>query len=143
MRKRLNDSEMSLFASVKCEMPFDAPVKESCGRGSGDATQSTYGRNLRQCRYTVLTRQFGIGLARSFRAFIGDMSISKYHSATVDVLTHADGKGLGFLDLRFNKSDGTTVSMALSQSDARNLAQMLNAGANSCNTMWRKSSLTL
>jgi len=143
MRKRLNDSEMSLFASVKCEMPFDAPVKESCGRGSGDATYSTYGRNLRKCRYTVLTRQFGIGLARSFRALIGDMSISQYPSATVDVLSHADGKGLGFLDLRFNKVDGTVVSLTLSQSDARNLAQMLNAGANSCNTMWRKSSLTL
>lgn len=143
MRKRLNDSEMSLFASVKCGIPFREPIKESCGRGSGDATDNTYSTNLRKCRYTVLTRQFGICLARSFRVLIGDMPSSQYPSATVDVLTHPTGKGMGFLELRFNKKDGTEVAMNLSQSDARNLAQMLNAGANSCNTVWRKSSITI
>lgn len=142
MRKRLNDLEMSLFATVKCDDVFGAPVVDANGRGKGDAGMNTYGTKVRKCRYTVLTRKFGTGMVRSFRVLLNSLLISEVHSATVDVVAPSD-TGVGFMKVRINKKDGGVLDFNLSQSDARNLAQMMNAASNSCNTKWRKSSITI
>jgi hypothetical protein len=143
MRKRLNDSEMSLFASVLSADVFNVTVKDSHGRGNGDASENTYGTQVRKCRYTVVTRMFGTGMARSFKVLLNGAFSGKFHSATVDVLTGHNRKGLGFMDVRLNHKDGSVISFNLSQSDARNLAQMLNAASNSCDSTWRKSSVNI
>jgi len=143
MRKRLNDSEMSLFASVTTEPVFTVAVKDSHGRGNGDASENTYGKQIRKCRYTVVTRMFGIGMNRSFRVLLNGAFSGKFHSAAVEVLTDNSGKGLGFMDVRLNHKDGSVITFNLSQSDARNLAQMLNAASNSCDSTWRKSSVNI
>jgi hypothetical protein len=143
MRKRLNDSEMSLFASVLSADVFNVTVKDSHGRGNGDASENTYGTQIRKCRYTVVTRMFGCGMARSFKVLLNGAFSGKFHSATVDVLTGTNRKGLGFMDVRLNHKDGSVTSFNLSQSDARNLAQMLNAASNSCDSKWRKSSVNI
>jgi hypothetical protein len=143
MRKRLNDSEMSLFASVTTEPVFTVAVKEAHGRGNGDASENTYGKQIRKCRYTVVTRMFGIGMNRSFRVLLNGAFSGKFHSAAVEVLTDNSRKGLGFMDVRLNHKDGSVITFNLSQSDARNLAQMLNAASNSCDSTWRKSSVNI
>jgi hypothetical protein len=143
MRKRLNDSEMSLFASVTTEPVFTVAVKDSHGRGNGDASENTYGKQIRKCRYTVVTRMFGIGMNRSFRVLLNGAFSGKFHSAAVEVLTDNSRKGLGFMDVRLNHKDGSVITFNLSQSDARNLAQMLNAASNSCDSTWRKSSVNI
>jgi hypothetical protein len=143
MRKRLNDSEMSLFASVTTEPVFTVAVKEAHGRGNGDASENTYGKQIRKCRYTVVTRMFGIGMNRSFRVLLNGAFSGKFHSAAVEVLTDNSRKGLGFMDVRLNHKDGSVITFNLSQSDARNLAQMLNAASNSCDSTWRKYSVNI
>lgn len=143
MRKRLNDSEMSLFASVMTEPVFKSALKDTHGRGNGDASESTYGKQVRKCRYTVATRMFGTAMARSFKVLLNGAFSGKFHSATVDMVTDSSGKGLGFMDVRLNNKDGTVQRFSLSQSDARNLAQMLNAASNSCDSTWRKSSINI
>jgi hypothetical protein len=144
MRKRLNDSEMSLFASVMTEPWFNVTVKDTHGRGNGDASENTYGKQIRKCRYTVVTRMFGgLGMARSFRVMLNGAFSGKFHSAAVEVLTDNSRRGLGFMDVRLNHKDGSVITFNLSQSDARNLAQMLNAASNSCDSTWRKSSVNI
>ena len=143
MRKRLNDSEMSLFASVVSV--FDVPVKDVCGRGNADLDKTYYGTPIRKCRYTVFTRFLTNNYARSFKAVLRGMfgAGQTLKSASADVLTkYGTMQGLGLMTIRLNKNDGTAIEFDVSQADARNLAQMLNAAANSCNATWRKSSIT-
>jgi hypothetical protein len=86
---------------------------------------------------------FGIGMNRSFRVLLNGAFSGKFHSAAVEVLTDNSRKGLGFMDVRLNHKDGSVITFNLSQSDARNLAQMLNAASNSCDSTWRKSSVNI
>jgi hypothetical protein len=70
-------------------------------------------------------------------------SVGSIKSATISIQADAaDLKGYGFMDVVITKGDDTIFWFGLSPKDARNLAQMLNAAANSSGATWRKSSIT-
>ena len=142
-RRKFNDSEMSLFSSVYA-FPSTATATPDTARGRGTVESSVYGSVVRKCVYSVRTAMGFSGLFahRVFRManwqFAGSVK-----SATISIQADAaDLKGYGFMDVVITKGDDTTFSFGLNAKDARNLAQMLNAAANSTGATWRKSSIT-
>jgi len=137
VRRNFNDSELSLFGTLN----FTKPTPDT-GRGQGSMGDISYIDSFRQvktCRYSVMTRIRGMFAKRIFATTLTPWGGSGIRTVEVEIQADsADLRGYDFLNIRIGDK---TVWM--SQKDARNLAQVLNAAANSCNANWRKSSITI
>lgn len=149
MRKRLNDSEMSLFASVPGLYTSDmfdsaAKVTDKDGRGLGEAIFGGYSVVVRKCRYvvnTIVSPYIGGGFIRTFRAAFRSMGTSNIEGMSVTVSADSNRIGYGFMSLKLMMKDGSPIFIDISGPDARHMAQVLNAASNSCGATWRKSSI--
>ena len=149
MRKRLNDSEMSLFASVpglfQSEMyKSKSKPTENSGRGLGDAIFNGYATVVRKCRYAVTTVACpsGVGFTRTLVAMLSSYGSHDTKSVSVTIRANSDRSGFGIMDVTLNHKNDNITRFSLTAADARHLAQVLNAASNSCGATWRKSSIT-
>lgn len=137
IRRNFNDSELSLFGTLH----YTKPTPDT-GRGQGSMGDTSCMDSLRQvktCRYSVMTRIFGVFAKRVFATTLTPWGGNSIRTVEVEVQADASNlRGYDFLNIRIGDK---TVWM--SQKDARNLAQVLNAAANTCNANWRKSSITI
>jgi hypothetical protein len=105
----------------------------------GDISYMDSFRQVKTCRYSVMTRMLGVFAKRIFATTLTPWGGSGIRTVEVEIQADsANLRGYDFLNIRIGDK---TVWM--SQKDARNLAQVLNAAANSCNANWRKSSVTI
>lgn len=139
--KTLSDSEMPLFAGVWA-LSSSTQVTPNSGRGNG-STRNIYGKQTRKCRYSVRTQSEGIYAKREIRVAKESGGVgSDFMGAMISVQARAsDLRGYGMMTVSMENRDGTKTYMLINASEARHLAQALNAAANSCNCNWRKSSL--
>jgi hypothetical protein len=139
--KTLSDAEMPLFAGV-WTLSSSTQVTPNCGRGNG-STQNAYGKQVRKCRYSVRTQSNGFYTHREIRVAKESGGVgSDFRGATITVQAKSsDLRGYGMMTICMENRDGTKTSVLINASEARHLAQALNAAANSCNCNWRKSSL--
>lgn len=137
VRRDFNDSELSLFGTLYHAKPTHSTGRGQGSMGSGQSSMDVF-RQIKTCRYSVMTRMFGQFAKRVFATTLTPWGVG---IRTVEIEIQADAadlRGYHFMSVRIGDK---TVWM--SQKDARNLAQVLNAAANSCNAHWRKSSVTI
>jgi len=63
-------------------------------------------------------------------------------SASITLCADSARRGFCIMELSLHTKSGETKNIDLTAAEARHLAQVLNAAANSCNAKWRKSSVT-
>ena len=137
IRRNFNDSELSLFGALY----HTTPPTYSTGRGQGsmgNESSADSSRQIKECRYSVLTRTIGMFAKRVFATTLTPWGGSGIRTVEVEIQADTSTlRGYGFMNVRIGDK-----TVWISQKDARNLAQVLNAAANSCNANWRKSSIT-
>ena len=137
VRRNFNDSELSLFGTLHYTKPTHSTGRGQGSMGSGQSSMDVF-RQIKTCRYSVMTRIFGVFAKRVFATTLTPWGGSGIRTVEVEIQADtSDLRGYGFMNVRIGDK-----TVWISQKDARNLAQVLNAAANSCNANWRKSSIT-
>lgn len=137
-RRNFNDSELSLFGTLFFKAP-DMTAARGHGSMPHDNNDPDVLKQIKACRYSVVTQIVGQYAKRFFRTTLTPWTGSSVRRVEVELQADAKNlRGYNFLSIRIGDN-----TVWLTQKDARNLAQVLNASANSCNANWRKSSITI
>ncbi len=138
-RLLFNEAQMALF-TVK------APNARR-GRGQDPASVNAYSASSeerKKCIYSVQTRVSAVNSAHLKRVWNLPLHGPLYFKeGAIEVEMQADTKdgiGYGFATVTIHHGD-TRMYLTLEGKTIRNLAQMLNAVANSSRSQWRKSSI--
>lgn len=147
----------NLFTDSQMEIFGVKTATSKRGRGIVPGTTEPYligfvgsmRRVVKQCVYSVVTKVnpwAGGFLSREFRLPMNYAGgIKRECQAEMIVTIQADRSnnvGYGFCTLTIHdKAKNTTLDLCVYAADIRNMAQTLNAAANSCGATWRKSSI--